>query len=912
MVCILGVSMDPTKYMVIAKNEICTDRVKSCFYNVDTDKYDVTFTNNRMYSYARNNVALLKNPIFLNADDYMIATPDGKHLFDIKWIYQFDNKGEKYWCLIFDGFFLSYKKSELHIHENCLSKPKSKNAFQYLTEISELSDIRNDKGENVLRKNYERISFIPDNRVLSLYLDSGKQAGSLNCERVIFPFGCNQSQYKAVKNALTNQLSIIQGPPGTGKTQTILNIISNLIVLGKTVIVVSNNNSATQNVLEKLSKQEYGMDFMVASLGSVENKNAFVDAQTGVYPDLSSWVNEGDIDSLKEEATELADKLQSFYQLQEEIAVLKEKRYEIEIESKHFAEFKNDTAADYKAVKIRGKMTSDRIMRLWQELQGKADAMKELSFFFKVKSILFYGIANWDFYKQDLSKIITVLQELYYEQALREYEDKIQSVAIKLEHFNEDYAKQLESKSLSYLKAYVARRYKWDEQRIRFTNEDLYRNAEAVLQEYPIVLSTTFSALTSLNWQNIEYDYVIMDEASQVDIATGALALSCAKNAVIVGDLKQLPNVVTSEVAKKADSIRERYKINDAYDFSQKSFLQSIVEIHPNVASTLLKEHYRCHPRIIQFCNQKFYNNELVVMTEDDNLGEALKAVKTVEGNHARGNYNQRQIDVIKDEILPLLDIPKEKIGIIAPYNDQVKEIHKQIPDVDVATVHKFQGREKDVIILSTVDNQIRDFTDDPYLLNVAVSRAKKQLIVIVSGNKQEKTGNIIDLISYIQYNKMDVVESKVYSVFDYLYTQYRNKRWERLKKQNISEFDSENLTYSLIMDILKDVPDYGVVCFEPLSMLVRDVTQLSDDEMRYAMHPSTHVDFVIYNQYSKQPVLAVETDGYAFHKEGTTQYERDQKKNHILEACGVPLIRLKTNESNERTRILKALELNT
>ena len=102
-------------------------------------------------------------------------------------------------------------------------------------------------------------------------------------------------------------------------------------------------------------------------------------------------------------------------------------------------------------------------------------------------------------------------------------------------------------------------------------------------------------------------------------------------------------------------------------------------------------------------------------MTEDDELNKSLMAIKTAEGNHRRGNYNQRQIDIIKEEILPKLDVPSEEIGIIVPYNDQIK-----------------------------------DFTDDPYLLNVAVSRAKKRLVVVVSGNKQEKEGNIIDLISYI------------------------------------------------------------------------------------------------------------------------------------------------------------------
>ena len=75
------------------------------------------------------------------------------------------------------------------------------------------------------------------------------------------------------------------------------------------------------------------------------------------------------------------------------------------------------------------------------------------------------------------------------------------------------------------------------------------------MQEYPIILSTTYSARNSLNVKDVQYDYVIMDEASQVDLATGALALSCAKNAVIVGDLKQLPNVIKSDVRKVAEQI---------------------------------------------------------------------------------------------------------------------------------------------------------------------------------------------------------------------------------------------------------------------------------------------------------------------------------------------------------------------
>ncbi len=901
--------MDSSKFMIIAKGEICTKKVRSCEKNLTTHKYDITYENGSCYSYAMSNVVFMSNPKVLQPKDYIIETPDGKQLFDIKWIYEFEGGGVKYWHLVFEGFELDYKKADLRLKVNCLMDKKSANTFDYLKEISELSELPNSDGEVILKKYYEKMGFISDDTALSLYLNPTKAPEKRSTANLIFPFGCNQSQYKAVRNALDNQISVIQGPPGTGKTQTILNIIANLIINGKSVIVVSNNNAATQNVLEKLAKEKYGMDFLVASLGSVENKNAFVSAQSGKYPDLSSWNNSFEDRVTLRETTELAQKLQHIYQLQEEIAKLKEKYYEIELESKHFEEFASDTAAYYQAIKVRGRLSADKIMQLWQELQDRADRSKNLSLLFKLRSIFVYGIANWEFYKQNLSKIITVLQGMYYQQALKETFEKIEANEKELAQNQGDYGKQLEEKSLSYLKGVIVKRYNWKASRKTFTSEELYRNSKAVLNEYPIILSTTFSARTSLNIDTVSYDYVIMDEASQVDVATGVLALSCARNAVIVGDLKQLPNVVKTDVRQKAEHIKAKYTIGAAYDFAYNSFLQSIVSAMPNVPSTLLKEHYRCHPRIISFCNQKFYNNELVVMTEDDNLGKALMAIKTAEGNHARGHYNQRQIDVIKDEILPTLDAPNEEIGIIAPYNEQVNEIRRQIPEIDAATVHKFQGREKDIIILSTVDNEIQNFTDDPYLLNVAVSRAKKRLIVIVSGNKQADKGNIVDLISYIQYNKMEVVDSHIYSVFDFLYSQYREQRWRYLRNKNkISQYDSENLTYNMLLEILKDHPEYGVQCFEPLSMVIRDLSKLSEEEVRYALNPATHLDFMVFNKLSKQPIVAIETDGYVYHKAGTAQHERDLMKNHILELAGLNLVRLSTTGSNEKEKVLKAL----
>lgn len=134
---------------------------------------------------------------------------------------------------------------------------------------------------------------------------------------------------------------------------------------------------------------------------------------------------------------------------------------------------------------------------------------------------------------------------------------------------------------------------------------DLKRNGEKFAKQYPVVLSTTFSARSCMIADKL-FDYVIMDEASQVSIDTGVLALTCAYNAVVVGDVLQLPNVITDEDKTKLEAIMSQYHIAEGYDCGKNSFLQSVLDVMKGVPETLLREHYRCHPRIINFCNQSF------------------------------------------------------------------------------------------------------------------------------------------------------------------------------------------------------------------------------------------------------------------------------------------------------------------
>ncbi|MEG2843465.1 MAG: DEAD/DEAH box helicase, partial [Ruthenibacterium sp.] len=346
-----------------------------------------------------------------------------------------------------------------------------------------------------------------------------------------------------------------------------------------------------------------------------------------------------------------------------------------------------------------------------------------------------------------------------------------------------------------------------------YVAQDLQKHSSTFIEDYPVVLSTAHSLRSSLSDEFV-YDYVIVDEASQVNVTTGALAFSCAKRAVVVGDLKQLSNVVDREMKHRTDAVFETYHPPEAYRYATHSLLLSVTELFPALPRTMLREHYRCNPKIINFCNEKYYDNQLLILTEESDERTPLVAYKTAPGNHARGHLNQRQIDVILKEVIPQqkLETQVPSVGIVTPYRHPADALQQAFVGTAVKadTVDRFQGQECDVIILSTVDNDISDFADDEHRLNVAISRAVKQLIVVVNGNKSARKTEIGDLLHYIQYNNLEIINSDVYSVFDLLYKQYAAVRRETLaKKKKVSEFDSENLMYNIITDVLSE-PSFG------------------------------------------------------------------------------------------------------
>lgn len=913
--------MDLSRHFILLNGEPKTLQIDSIERN-GVNGYRVRFKNNgKSYNYGSDKVTWLRNPKWIDPTHCRVFI--GSSLQNnVREVWQFAYGMKCYWRIVHNnGYVQDVDESKINIATSCLDEEKSRDTFAYLKNVAIINPLGKGKdSDGILADMYSKVDFVDTKTAAACYLNPKEhKPTSLKHGDLIFPFGCNASQKNAVATAFENQVSVIQGPPGTGKTQTILNIIANIVCQGKTVLVVSNNNSATANVQEKLEK--YGTSFIAAPLGSKDNKEAFIANQPIVPTECGTWgLPVSDAIGKKQKLHSTMPQLDKVYALQNERAVLLQEQQAVKLEWKHFC---MDNGLD-ESMELRNHISSKRAISLWLEFQAYADGERTepANFLVKWKEKLKLWWMKWickhrlhiasKFDYNDLTPLVRELQTIYYLNRLEEIRLRLGSIEKDLALYDaKDLADTLSGLSMSLFLSSLHDHYTKHKRMSFADTKDMRRRGEEFMQQYPVVLSTTFSARSCV-FTDKPYDYVIMDEASQVSIDTGALALTCAMNAVIVGDTLQLPNVVTDEDKLKFDAVMKQYNVPEGYDCAKNSFLQSVLAVVKNVPETLLREHYRCHPRIINFCNQKFYGGNLLIMTEDKGEKNVLTAVRTVKGNHAVDHYNQREIDVVKEEVLPALK-EYDSIGIITPYNNQVDAFNHQLRDVKAGTIHKYQGRENDAIILSVVDNQITAFADDANMLNVAVSRAKKKFCLVMTGNEQERHGNIMELLDYIAYNNCAVTESKLASIFDYLYEQYTEQRMAFIRwHPRISEYDSENLTYTMLNEVIASGARYcvlKVLCHVPLRQVVKDTSMMSEDELKYASNYNTHLDFLIVNNVSKRPVLAVETDGYSYHNSKTTQHQRDLKKDHILSSYGLPLLRLSTKGSNEKDKVAAMLD---
>ncbi len=281
--------------------------------------------------------------------------------------------------------------------------------------------------------------------------------------------------------------------------------------------------------------------------------------------------------------------------------------------------------------------------------------------------------------------------------------------------------------------------------------------------------------------------------------------------------------------------------------------------------------------------------------------------------------YNYREQEVITEEILKQRVLNDDRvnlysddeIGIVTPYRKQADNIQNATEkEIKCDTVHKFQGREKKLMIFSTVlDSSTRgkmgiDFVDKACMVNVAVSRAIEQFVIVTDNKLFNENGNDIKaLLKYIKYNELDsdIIDSQIVSVFDLLYKDYSNKL-EKLNRNLLhrSKYKSENIMDTILNNefLNEEFKDFKYEREILMRNLFKNLENLSEEEKRY-VNNGARVDFVIYNNMDNKPLLFIEVDGFSFHKNNPRQLEKDNLKDSISKKNGINILRFKTGEKS-------------
>ena len=284
-----------------------------------------------------------------------------------------------------------------------------------------------------------------------------------------------------------------------------------------------------------------------------------------------------------------------------------------------------------------------------------------------------------------------------------------------------------------------------------------------------VVMGTCIGIGMNFNLQRsgIMFDTVIIDEAGKANLSETTVPMKLGRKYILVGDNKQLPPFMDTEdisefINESGNTSFNKEEVESAISSSLfEDFLED--DNFPKDSSVLLNYQYRMNPEIGNYISELFYKEALMNGRGTENQICNLSSFPSVvtfidtsstsnekayeKGGLKEGWYNPEEIQIFKERLLPrieelLAENSSLSVGIITPYRKQrsllMKEVKDTALDNSVYTIDSIQGSEFDIVILSLVrafntkyGNRTVGFLDDMRRLNVALSRAKKKLIII-------------------------------------------------------------------------------------------------------------------------------------------------------------------------------------
>lgn len=670
---------------------------------------------------------------------------------------------------------------------------------------------------------------------LGLWLRAGDIETPLPQDRPILEvLALNTEQRQAVVQGLSAPLTVVTGPPGTGKSQVVTSLLVNQAWYGGNVLFSSRNNHAVDVVETRVNA--LGPSPLLLRLGKDEHHAQLAAHLTATLAESSSADDSTSYAWQKEAHEEMRARFAAVQQQIAAVVALRNRVDELEraaeparvvFSCERFVGFRtldangirSRIAALSLALDSARETAQPPMVRLvWDSMKSRryqrvAEAAALLAADAERLSVALpdNDPGAWEKFRLTLldrlewavrvQTYLQALDELRTVTPLEELARELTRIADESAHNSRELwqswlclrpgrwnpeQRKLLSEYVSLLQI-IAGGDRYDEGAGRKVFRRYYSLFPKVAKILPCWSVTSLSARGRLPFEPGLFDLVVIDEASQCDIASALPLLFRAKRAMIIGDPLQLKHV-SSVVPQQdrlmlaahglADPAEPRgiwaYSVNSLFDLAR-----SLCR-HEDLVN--LRDHHRSHRDIIAFSNRHFYRSRLRIVTDHETLNRpssAALAVRWVEiqGKVFRpaggGAMNSPEAERVVKEVRKLVGEEKfgGSIGVVTPFRAQANRIRALVhQDRDLSqkltalqfvvdTVHGFQGDERDVMFFSPVvsagitDSAIRFLKGNGNLFNVAITRARSELVVV--GDRQAALYSDVNyLAGFAEYAK--------------------------------------------------------------------------------------------------------------------------------------------------------------
>jgi very-short-patch-repair endonuclease len=631
--------------------------------------------------------------------------------------------------------------------------------------------------------------------------------------------GLNAQQRVACQHASTSSLSVVTGPPGTGKSRVVAQAMANAAIAGNTVLFSSRNHQAIEAVVPRLNEL-VSPDMLVIRLAKPFG-DASPDTLTRSLVDILASPRPADVLDRINAATDDLNKL-----LERRLAAERKRQQVFELYQEiDDAESAHERALDVLPAMLRASISAEVKVPSEEEVERTRLALEALltppasrlaRFLWRIRrwfiarrllgasrrldsqfcellrqpaatvprisdskgmALLLKTLAVW----ADVSRCVATgirlrkLREAL--QLLPALEECHAQYALFQRMVSEATLRVLKLISLSYgadLPGAAKQRFAEVRGELQAAGDNLHRVSRKVqkalmacfpmlLKALPLWATSNLSVGRNVPRAAGAFDLLIIDEASQCDIASVIPLLLRADSVMVVGDPMQLPHVAT--MRKDLDQrLRARFDLTDVsfgrYAYTVNSFFDLAFSDQNLQAAVQLQEHHRSHPAIAGYSNDTFYKKTLKIMTSVGHLRCPTQAGQQNSGFRwtpvpadaelaaGGGAISRGQAQAVLHELQRLReDRFPGSVGVVTPFRAQATRIMDMVtegfgPDVPAHwrfhadTADGFQGDERDVILLSLPGGpgmprgSLWFLSEGRNRFNVAVSRARALLHV--------------------------------------------------------------------------------------------------------------------------------------------------------------------------------------